>query len=519
MLVGRLLLGLSGAATRLWLILVIRSFDEDALITMRYASNIWHGQGWVYNAGQHVLGTTSPLWTALTAPIAGLLRFDNARIAESILGFGFYAAACVLFSRLAQQWSLPVAAHLGWLAVLALHPTLVAESVSGMEASLLVLLIAASLTLAVAGLPVPAMAVAGLAILARPEGVVWAACLVAYIWAVGRRSAIRKGLLVLAAILAPWLTFATWYFGSPIPQSVRAKSGLGAGTSVGQILWRPHDLRNLVVFFSGAGARGLADPAQLDLAVGLLAAMAVGLLVAYRQRNWPILCLGAFWALYLSCYYFGYGVTSFEWYRIAPVMAGSLMAVTGLVALSAVAGAQARHLARSPVLDAIVVGAIIVGLVLSVRREVTFRHDSQDYEDAVRRPTGQWLGQCTPRAATVMLEPIGYVGFFADRRTIDIAGLISPELFGAGRSAAGWAAGAIAREHPDYLVLRGYEVPENRFFATGNTPLFATPAERSAFAQAYVASRTFGNGPDDLVIYARRDGVGLAIRSGPGCGA
>ena len=45
---------------RLWLIFGVHYFEEDALITLRYAQNLLHGDGWVYNTGERVLGTSSP---------------------------------------------------------------------------------------------------------------------------------------------------------------------------------------------------------------------------------------------------------------------------------------------------------------------------------------------------------------------------------------------------------------------------------------------------------------------------
>lgn len=40
---------------------------DDAFITYRYAKNIAAGHGFVYNIGEKVLGTTTPLWTILLA--------------------------------------------------------------------------------------------------------------------------------------------------------------------------------------------------------------------------------------------------------------------------------------------------------------------------------------------------------------------------------------------------------------------------------------------------------------------
>ena len=43
-----------------------RPFD-DTYITFRYALNLASGFGFVYNIGERVLGTTTPLWTVVLA--------------------------------------------------------------------------------------------------------------------------------------------------------------------------------------------------------------------------------------------------------------------------------------------------------------------------------------------------------------------------------------------------------------------------------------------------------------------
>ena len=38
---------------------------DDAYITLRYARNLWEGEGFVYHAGEWVLGTTAPAFGLL----------------------------------------------------------------------------------------------------------------------------------------------------------------------------------------------------------------------------------------------------------------------------------------------------------------------------------------------------------------------------------------------------------------------------------------------------------------------
>src|ERR1041385_7428484 len=61
------LLLLSCITYRLWFWNATNLTLEDSFITFRYAENIAAGNGFVYNTGEKVLGTTTPLWTLILA--------------------------------------------------------------------------------------------------------------------------------------------------------------------------------------------------------------------------------------------------------------------------------------------------------------------------------------------------------------------------------------------------------------------------------------------------------------------
>ena len=50
---------------------------DDAFITFRYSRNILEGQGFVYNPGSRVLGTTTPLFTVIMAVMGAILRGED----------------------------------------------------------------------------------------------------------------------------------------------------------------------------------------------------------------------------------------------------------------------------------------------------------------------------------------------------------------------------------------------------------------------------------------------------------
>ncbi|UCC50204.1 MAG: hypothetical protein JSV68_13935, partial [Anaerolineaceae bacterium] len=57
---------------------------DDAYITYRYARNIALGRGFVYNVGEPVLGTTTPLYTLLLAGLS--LVWPNLPLLSHVIG-------------------------------------------------------------------------------------------------------------------------------------------------------------------------------------------------------------------------------------------------------------------------------------------------------------------------------------------------------------------------------------------------------------------------------------------------
>ncbi len=66
---------------------------DDAWISFRYAYNLVHGEGMVFNPGERIEGYTNFLWTVLLAPlmVTGLDPLPYA----ALLGIGFTAGAVV----------------------------------------------------------------------------------------------------------------------------------------------------------------------------------------------------------------------------------------------------------------------------------------------------------------------------------------------------------------------------------------------------------------------------------------
>lgn len=211
---------------------------DDSYITYRYARNLLLGEGFVYNPGERVLGTTTPLYTSLmvlaalptggaSAPFASLAWLINA-VADGAT----CALLFVMGRRLGYAW-----AGLGTALVWTFAPFSVTFSIGGLETSVYILLLTGMIYAHWQGRHVLAALLACLALFTRPDALILIG-LVALDRVgqtlQGRRTAQRQGrmpppfplaeALVFGLPTLAWIIFSTAYFGSPLPHSIAAKS-------------------------------------------------------------------------------------------------------------------------------------------------------------------------------------------------------------------------------------------------------------------------------------------------------
>ena len=228
-----LVAGLAGLALILRIVAGARTID-DAYITFRYARNLAEGLGFVYNPGQRVLGTTTPLYTALMSGswLLGQRALPSvALVLNSLADGGTVALLYWLGQRLSGSRVVAVGVGLAW----AVSPMSVTFAGGGMETSLVILFLVASFATYVAGRSRFSAGLMALAVMTRPDALIAAGLLFADM--VLRPLLARDGsslsdrirrlpwaeAAIFGVILAPWVLFATAYFGSPLPQSVQAK--------------------------------------------------------------------------------------------------------------------------------------------------------------------------------------------------------------------------------------------------------------------------------------------------------
>jgi hypothetical protein len=115
---------------------------DDAMISMRYAYNLAHGHGLVWNAGERVEGFTNPLWVAYMALIQLLpLSLAQMSLPIQVTGAVLLAATLYFVRRIVEHFTDSLPAMLAAVAFTAFYAPLISWSLLGMEVSLLALLL------------------------------------------------------------------------------------------------------------------------------------------------------------------------------------------------------------------------------------------------------------------------------------------------------------------------------------------------------------------------------------------
>src|SRR5215207_1302083 len=206
---------------------------DDAFITFRYSRNIVEGQGFVYNPGVHTLGTTTPLFTLLMVAASALTGGQDFQLYAIAVSAAADAFTAVLLYLLARRFTgsdfVGALPGLLW----AVSPRSVTFAVGGMETSVAILWMVAAVWSFVHGHERLTGLFAALGFLTRIDALLWIAPLLLY--QLVERSWARQSVPLLqrlplqtwisgALVALPWLAFALFYFGSPIPNSISAKT-------------------------------------------------------------------------------------------------------------------------------------------------------------------------------------------------------------------------------------------------------------------------------------------------------
>jgi hypothetical protein len=392
---------------------------DDAWIHQTFARNLAFRGEWAVNPGEITAGSTSPLWTLLLAfsYVMNIPQF------VWTYGLGIFFLGCIIWlvaGRVIESIANPKESRWKWILVILLVGTewhLLWAAVSGMEILLYAALVIACLLELTKLQPRWGLAglLAGTIVWVRPDGItlvgpLLVALLIHTIQGNRKISIWLQGLLPFGLLAVSLLTFNYVISGNLWPNTFAAKQVEYSILQKSSFMGRLFNLAASPITGSG---------------IFLLAGVFLWARDLFQQRKWIDLILPAWVVGFIGLYAWRLPVTYQHGRYLMPVI--PVLLVMGLLGLSQLKlpGIVYRwkYIFARVNLAALVMTSIGF-LFLGIRAYVTDVTIIQDEMVA----SANWVRENTPSDALIAAHDIGALGYFGERRILDLAGLINPEI-------------------------------------------------------------------------------------------
>lgn len=490
---------------------------DDPFISFRYAENLAHGRGLVFNPGERVEGYSNLLWVLLLTVFARL-GLDPSHTWGMVLAAKLLGAACgfaclPMLLRLSRQFDPEDEPH-AWLRglpalLLGVSVYFAVWTVGGLETPLYAFLLLWCGHLYLRGLAgsrrafFASVGVIGLLGLTRPEGFFVAGAFALHLLFAARGAAPARRERVVwfglnAVLVAALIVFRMAYYGDWLPNTYYAKA----------------DAPRLLTYL-----RGLHQASE-----GLLGTVGLPLLVlvplAWSRRRSP-----AAWSLALLVCAFDLAFVvraGGDWmpgYRfVVPILPWLGLLLEASIRTLARGGspALAARPQRSRALDIGVVLVVLAAGFVLVRARILglelgpeFRplHKGGRLIQAPYLDAARWVRDHVPAQDWIAVGEAGVIPYFAPQRFIDLLALNDAVL---ARAPSLFSADYVFERDPEYVLLAGVRQSHARLeclYPYGDA-LLVDPR----FSERYSRCRSFGLPPEDFagagqnfVLYARRD--------------
>ncbi|MFB3854945.1 MAG: hypothetical protein ACE148_14130 [Vicinamibacterales bacterium] len=444
---------------------------DDAYITFRYARNLVEGQGFVYNPGERLLGTTTPGYALL---LAGLSKAtggaDPADIANWLSALAISLAAWFAFRLVFEDFGL--VAGLTACASTAVNPVILTSW--GGEWLLAVAAMAAGFCAYRLERFVLAAVAFSVAILFRSEAAIGAAVVFLHLtW--GRRSGAILPIVTSAAIGLVWVAVLIAVTGHVVPSTLASKLAHARSGFFGSL---PAGL------YTGAKAFVRADPRMIAVA---LLAWHGALLAGVRGGVWWLV---GTWVFAHALFYTLLRLPFYHWYIVPVGFALSLAAGVGVAAVALYLASVIRRQMLAGLATFTVVAVLVTASVMAEARSSWHWFNAKpDPRERAYNELGAWLAANTAPDSSVAYLEIGRLGYYSRRRIVDLMGLVTPGV--AEHVAQQDTLWAIYEYKPDYYVT-------NSVFTWAGTVV-----DEPWFPAAYEPVKVFP-GAEVLTVYRKR---------------
>lgn len=485
-------------------------FTDDPFISFRYARNLAHGRGLVFNDGERVEGYSNFLWVIMLA--GGITAGVDPIIFSKILGVIFNSGTLLTVVFLSYRLFGPSLYMLVPPLLLGLNIDFIRWGGGGLETPMFTFWVTGALcwffarrTFSVStgqskgthrqfaapaigsssgsisdsgkspnaqtekspdlGLLIFSSICIALACLSRPEG-----CLIGMMIAMcagvfipERKTRFRIIRFLLTGLLAAAIPLTLWrlaYYGDILPNTFYCK------VSVGRVVWS-HGIGYVIDFFRCGGG--------LILVTGLIASLisrsriSRGLNLVLLFYSTMIILMGGDWMpfhrfmlpvlpiiLILMAIGYRYMLRNLNaWFQ-----SGSMIAVVCLITIWPVIPKSSIISNRLLALEYSIAGKKPVEDPGRTRLSAECAR-TEDWIDS-KRCLGEWLRRNAPPDATLAIGAAGAIPYFSDLRTIDFFGKITREI-AMSDSTSGWSMSGhqkydqaiILGEKPDFIIFSG----------------------------------------------------------------
>ncbi|MCX7765806.1 MAG: hypothetical protein N2246_03760 [Candidatus Sumerlaeia bacterium] len=395
---------------------------DDFFITFRYANNIATGRGFVFNEGERVLATTTPLLTILLAGLrlTGIMPELAVRWICSLTLMG----SAIMFFLLHRQRKEDITGLTGGLLFFFIPPLM---QLWGNEVTLCMFFILSAIYFNARKQYNLSALFQGLYGLTRGEGVLFS-LYIQFVTALREKKLNFYSLLILGILLVPWYLFSFLYFGEIFPNTLPAKIRQGVRL----------DVLNSYTWGLLENFRRIFFPKNLFILILTWLGGLKLLLNIFKLKRWSNLVflknfidekrtdyLLLTWIALHQIAYYCIGVPgSYEWYFYTLWLLHPILPAYGLSVFFSEKHQQFMRMSSGTR----IIYAILIAVLLYYysgqprynnffkQRYELYKHISKELEEI-------------PRGKLVLADEIGIFGYFlSELRFCDISGLIHKEI-------------------------------------------------------------------------------------------
>lgn len=390
---------------------------DDAWIHQTYAKNLAQSGQWEFVPGQESAGSTSPLWTMLLS-LGFMVGQKTPFLWTSILSVVMVVGIALVINEILQHFfdKTPVIGLTGSILVV-MDWHLLWSSASGMETLFYCLASVYIFWKIIGGRYWGWLGtLCGLIVWIRPDGItlLGPVFLLMFVQIILHKFRLRDGFIFFIPIVVLLGLYGMFNFsisGSVLPNTFYAKQMEYASVLQQPFLQRLGSI--LLVPISGVG-------------VFLIPGFLMSIVRSIKTRHWWLisailwfLCYGVIYALRLPLIY------QHGRYLIPMIPIYYLIGIIGTV--QHISAYKIKHLQVQKWIKPAVIGCFFCSLIFAISGIQALISDIKTIDQLMVQPA-LWIKENTKTDALIAVHDIGAMGYYSERRIIDLAGLIQPEL-------------------------------------------------------------------------------------------